>query len=252
MVGPRGVPLLDFGSTKVAGHPSPVLNAFGKGHYVAPEQREDAASVDARADIYPLGIMLFEMLTRRTFLKSLKTAFTWPDLPDEVARLISSSIVPIEQRIETVEEFRERLTCYVSSLAPSPAETEPVPEIAEPEPEPEPEPTEPIARKTPRPEPAAGSKKRRRKQRKVYWRRVAVLYGGIGFFVVAATLVLSNPAFLEWARRDEHRRHPAITAPSTKVAGKHAARTGSSAKSPTKWKITGNRAVLALPAGAPR
>ena len=37
--------------------------ALGTADYMAPEQRKDAANVDARADIYSVCVILYEMLT---------------------------------------------------------------------------------------------------------------------------------------------------------------------------------------------
>lgn len=37
--------------------------AMGTAHYMAPEQRRDAKKVDGRADLYSMGVMLYELLT---------------------------------------------------------------------------------------------------------------------------------------------------------------------------------------------
>ena len=64
------VKIADFGIAKLVGEShSPGLtlttvgNALGTPHYMAPEQVETPADVDHRADIYSLGVVLYEMLT---------------------------------------------------------------------------------------------------------------------------------------------------------------------------------------------
>ena len=61
------VKLLDLGIAKISdGFDSLKTTAntvFGTPAYISPEQAEDSSAVDTRADIYSLGIILFEMLT---------------------------------------------------------------------------------------------------------------------------------------------------------------------------------------------
>jgi serine/threonine protein kinase len=47
-------------------------SSMGTAVYAAPEQHEDAGSVDQRADIYSLGVMLYEMLTGKLPIGSYK------------------------------------------------------------------------------------------------------------------------------------------------------------------------------------
>jgi len=65
-----GVALLDFGLARDReGQDSLALTTAGQRlgtvHYMAPEQCQDAHQVDARADVYALGVILFELLTGR-------------------------------------------------------------------------------------------------------------------------------------------------------------------------------------------
>ena len=58
------VKITDFGLSKLRGetfHGPPNLRV-GSPYYAAPEQEEDPDQVDARADIYPVGVMLYRML----------------------------------------------------------------------------------------------------------------------------------------------------------------------------------------------
>lgn len=62
------VRLLDFGLSRIARTEEPALltrptQVFGTFEYMAPEQREASRGVDHRADLYSLGVVLYEMLT---------------------------------------------------------------------------------------------------------------------------------------------------------------------------------------------
>ncbi len=61
------VKVIDFGIAKIrnlqAEHTSMTNMFLGTCHYAAPEQLEGLKNLDARADIYSLGLMLYEMLT---------------------------------------------------------------------------------------------------------------------------------------------------------------------------------------------
>lgn len=70
LVGPNGnAKLIDFGLAKAdaieAGRERTGPEMAGTAAYLAPEQAKDASSVDLRADIYSLGVTLYEALTGR-------------------------------------------------------------------------------------------------------------------------------------------------------------------------------------------
>ena len=58
------VKVADFGIARAASSNTQDLNAMGSVHYISPEQAK-GEPVDARSDIYSLGITMFEMVTGR-------------------------------------------------------------------------------------------------------------------------------------------------------------------------------------------
>jgi formylglycine-generating enzyme required for sulfatase activity/serine/threonine protein kinase len=61
------VKILDFGLAKLRSGTgfTQTSVALGTAYYMAPEQQTDAASVDARADLYSVAVILYELLTGR-------------------------------------------------------------------------------------------------------------------------------------------------------------------------------------------
>jgi serine/threonine-protein kinase len=63
----RSVKVLDFGISKVMTEELTTVRGFlGSPAYMSPEQIREANSVDARADLWAAGVVLFELLTGRT------------------------------------------------------------------------------------------------------------------------------------------------------------------------------------------
>jgi hypothetical protein len=68
LVGAGGAKVVDFGLAQLAGDPlvaslTRTDVAMGTINYLAPEQRRSAKAVDARADVFALGVMFYEMIT---------------------------------------------------------------------------------------------------------------------------------------------------------------------------------------------
>ncbi|MEO8702224.1 MAG: serine/threonine-protein kinase [Kofleriaceae bacterium] len=100
LVAPTGaVKLLDFGIAKVLGADARTLRGrlLGTLEYMAPEQLHDASQVDPRADLWAVGIILYEMLSGlRPFGGST---------PEEKYRaLASDEPVPITEVVPTTPE----------------------------------------------------------------------------------------------------------------------------------------------------
>ena len=90
------VKLLDFGISKVAVAPGGIPDGamtstqslMGSPLYMAPEQMRSSKSVDARADIWSMGVIVYEMLAGRS-------PFFGDTLPEVCARIIADPPAPL-------------------------------------------------------------------------------------------------------------------------------------------------------------
>jgi serine/threonine-protein kinase len=93
----RMVPVLkvaDFGLVKVLeGRPRSLTRpgtSLGTPEFMSPEQIRDSSQVDKRADIFSLGAILYELVTR-------ERCFAWEDLLDLYNRIDAGSYVPVRE-----------------------------------------------------------------------------------------------------------------------------------------------------------
>jgi hypothetical protein len=110
------VSLADFGLARLALDSNCEVSltqtrqAMGTLNYMAPEQWENPKDVDHRADIYALGILLYELLTGRVPRGSFPPASTFADVPHQVDDVIHKALqVSPDQRYSSVIEMREEL-----------------------------------------------------------------------------------------------------------------------------------------------
>lgn len=143
MIGPSGqVKIIDFGlarSVHLEGMTATGL-IMGTPEYMAPEQVA-GKHVDERADIYALGVILFEMLTGRvpfTGESAIAVGFQQlkdpppsprsinPQIPEEVERTILRALekTPM-QRYRSVSEMRKEFETAIPRLAPATTTTPP-------------------------------------------------------------------------------------------------------------------------------
>ena len=101
------VKLLDLGVAKISeGFDSLKTKAntvFGTPAYISPEQALDASTVDTRADIYSLGVILFELLAGQR-------PYTGNDPTEVLQQLLSNSPIP------DVRNFNSKVSPKISAV----------------------------------------------------------------------------------------------------------------------------------------
>ncbi|MBR4370265.1 MAG: protein kinase, partial [Victivallales bacterium] len=142
--------LADLGIAKATGDHDANLTVeaavFGTPAYMSPEQARDSRNVDIRADIYSLGIVLYEMLTgRRPFTGENTIEILTqvigdtpapdvrtlnPDIPEAVAVLVSDMIAKdLRKRVASPSDLISRIDVILSNLENSEDAVEEQPEV---------------------------------------------------------------------------------------------------------------------------
>jgi serine/threonine protein kinase len=112
------VKISDFGLSKLRGETfeGPRNLNVGSPYYAAPEQEQNPDDVDFRADIYPVGVMLYRMLTGHLppeDRKLMKPPSNFnPDLDENWDRFISKAMnLNRSERFSGAKEMIEKLYC---------------------------------------------------------------------------------------------------------------------------------------------
>jgi predicted Ser/Thr protein kinase len=127
MIQPNGQAILmDFGITKMTNASTSLTGtgAIGTIDYMAPEQIMSSKEVDKRADIYALGVMLYEMLTGEKPFKGIPAQILFahlqqpvsdaqainPDIPDKLVEVVERAMSKNpEDRFQSAGEFAAAL-----------------------------------------------------------------------------------------------------------------------------------------------
>src|SRR5262249_46207380 len=104
--------LADLGLAKIAGEALQTgeNRPMGTYAYEAPEQLKNAAAVDHRADLYALGIVLYEMLTGERPGPSYRPASEKANMGPEIDAVLRQALQQDPaNRIESAEDMRARI-----------------------------------------------------------------------------------------------------------------------------------------------
>jgi Tfp pilus assembly protein PilF/predicted Ser/Thr protein kinase len=120
------VKIADFGIAKMIGDRTHETQTSGAGtpDYAAPEQRAASAEVDHRADIYSLGVVLYEMLTGDRPAEKIVAPSKRVLVDVRIDEVVLRALEPApERRYQTAAEMRTQVETVSAPPSPQPAAT---------------------------------------------------------------------------------------------------------------------------------
>jgi serine/threonine-protein kinase len=136
------VKVLDFGLAKLldgahaAGRDTSAGTVMGTPHYMAPEQCRAEGEIDHRADVYALGVVLFEMLTgtlpfagevysdilvKQVTMRPPAARSIVPDLPEELDSILQRALAKHpDDRFPTMAALRDALLAPPTAASATP------------------------------------------------------------------------------------------------------------------------------------
>ena len=107
------VKIIDYGLSKIIDFSSITSTGaqIGSPLYMSPEQLRDSKHIDYRADIYALGIVLYEMLTKNIPYKAAT-------LPELLLKILNDPIIPPRQYNPNISDGLERIIFKATAKEP--------------------------------------------------------------------------------------------------------------------------------------
>lgn len=107
------VKIIDYGLSKIIDFSSITSTGtqIGSPLYMSPEQLKDSKHIDYRADIYALGIILYEMLTKNIPYKAAT-------LPELLMKILNDPIIPPKQYNSSISDGLEKIIFKATAKEP--------------------------------------------------------------------------------------------------------------------------------------
>lgn len=107
------VKIIDYGLSKIVDFSSITSTGtqIGSPLYMSPEQLRDSKHIDYRADIYALGVILYEMVTKNIPYKA-------NTLPELLMKILNEPIIPPKQYNDSISDGLEKIIFKATAKEP--------------------------------------------------------------------------------------------------------------------------------------